>query len=904
MDYMMDGERKRSKGRPFHLFDWNGKSPKKLFSNNNGFPEVRQRIEIVESSSESPIYTMEVGNKGANSTRRGSSDFSCSLTVTSDEGYATRAPGVIARLMGLDSLPTSSVLEPSFTLFSDCHLPRTPQLNRASSNLSSDYDSMKNLNRHCEQERDCWKSVASMSHKAQSRPFERFQSEILPPKSPKPIPNTHNKLFSPVRSPGFNPVKNATCVMETAAKIIGASPKTATTSRVSLIGSPSVPLRDLKQKMEAAKKASRPQKVDPQSNTKSCRGQPIDKKQNGSENMPLSKASVFPEGNSSNLKNKGKSVSQVAQVKASIQRREGSTSTSDNFKKQKVPHDIKSNQLLKQQKNIQKRTSENMANNVLRQNSQKQNTLVNKDNSFSNRQKKKFQSVGGSTGPNRIVNKVVIKPENASRKNVSRDPDSEREKANIPSQKKHVNRDFETDRNLADKLSFDEVERPTEGNVTRDGNMAVAYNAKHGMDVVSFTFTSPIMKTISRLQSPVHVAAESNSTDTDAVGSSDPFCSQYLMYSMPQLNVMGSEASSVLLEEKPRELTNRTESFNFNIIREETYASSKPTSEILEPALDMVRIKHKKQDIMFHLVLDEDKSDHPRDFDCLPTMDQQPIMCQNWQLSQGVEIQSDETEEYSCSNYSETEKELECLEPCPVSTLELSFISECCTNAKGILFSLSPEAAEVLNETSVNESLALEDKIDFSNSASSICTVDEERKHSRTFSGPRSEYSNSLELTYVREVFNYAEPMLKDFLLSQSPKAMRPNLFDWMENQETQMQRNEEKLSKLGRKILFDCICDHLDFICGQVFGGSWKAWATIWTLLQRKGWLANQLYKEILRWKSMGDMMVDELVAKDMSTQYGRWLDFDLEALEEGIEIEEGILTSLVDELVFDLFS
>ncbi|KAH0994390.1 hypothetical protein GBA52_018254 [Prunus armeniaca] len=50
-----------------------------------------------------------------------------------------------------------------------------------------------------------------------------------------------------------------------------------------------------------------------------------------------------------------------------------------------------------------------------------------------------------------------------------------------------------------------------------------------------------------------------------------------------------------------------------------------------------------------------------------------------------------------------------------------------------------------------------------------------------------------------------------------------------------------------------------------------------------------------------MAELHVDELVDKDMSTQRGRWLDFDIETFEEGLEIEKEILNSLVDELVSD---
>ncbi|KAJ6384614.1 hypothetical protein OIU78_027844 [Salix suchowensis] len=119
------------------------------------------------------------------------------------------------------------------------------------------------------------------------------------------------------------------------------------------------------------------------------------------------------------------------------------------------------------------------------------------------------------------------------------------------------------------------------------------------------------------------------------------------------------------------------------------------------------------------------------------------------------------------------------------------------------------------------------------------------------------------------------------------------------ENQNKGMESNEEEYSKLAQKLLFDCVSESLDFKCIQTFSRSCKAWAKLSTLFQRKGWLAEELCKEILGWQSMGDLMVDELVDHDMSTSYGKWLDFSIEAFKDGVEIEDGILMSLVDELV-----
>ncbi|XP_020276775.1 uncharacterized protein LOC109851080 isoform X2 [Asparagus officinalis] len=44
------------------------------------------------------------------SSGKGSSHYSCASSVTDEEGISIRAPGVVARLMGLDSVPTSGDL--------------------------------------------------------------------------------------------------------------------------------------------------------------------------------------------------------------------------------------------------------------------------------------------------------------------------------------------------------------------------------------------------------------------------------------------------------------------------------------------------------------------------------------------------------------------------------------------------------------------------------------------------------------------------------------------------------------------------------------------------------------------------------------------------------------------------
>ncbi|OMO58420.1 hypothetical protein COLO4_34666 [Corchorus olitorius] len=73
-------------------------------------------------------------------------------------------------------------------------------------------------------------------------------------------------------------------------------------------------------------------------------------------------------------------------------------------------------------------------------------------------------------------------------------------------------------------------------------------------------------------------------------------------------------------------------------------------------------------------------------------------------------------------------------------------------------------------------------------------------------------------------------------------------------------------------------------------------------TMLRRNEWLAEEVYKEIAGWGGMGDCMVDELVDKDMSSQHGKWLDFEDDAFALGVDIEGQILNILVDEVIADL--
>ncbi|KAG6646725.1 uncharacterized protein LOC122316594 isoform X1 [Carya illinoinensis] len=911
----MEVEKRRSKGGFLNLFDWNGRSRKKLFSNNSELPEELKRgDENAENVSKSWFNRVEIDDNEASSSNKGSGDYNCASSVTDDEGGAARAPGVVARLMGLDMLPASIVAEPCPTPSLDSCSYRPSFYDRSNPNLWSDYHLMDFVNVPNKLEKSSWNTIESTTQKHQNRPFERFQSETLPPKSAKSIPIMHHRLLSPIKSPGFIPTKNVSYIMEAAAKIIDASPQESTKNKASSLRSSSVPLRirDLKQKLEAGHRASRPERFKRPSAVKYKSGHSNDGSSNESEYKSFTN---LKKSGSDNVKNKGKSVSLTVQAKVNVEKRNGSTSSSKRtFMNQKEKNYVKSNQFSKNlpsmQRSEQKRTFANRTSNVLQQNNQKQNSLSNNDNSSSktsvSNQLTRTRSSDGSVGPNKTLNKVVVNSETGAKRLSSVAIPTEKEfplstRMKVPLKKMPVSGEVRLRKNIIDVALLNNDESSRKCNVAVNGCTSSGGDSmKQGMDVISFTFTSPLRKSRPETNSSSHVMGINNHIGNDSFANSDqPLLSNFQL-SSPGLNAIGGDALSVLLEQKLQELRHKVDSSHCNLIREGTSASLVSGFQDSDPSVMSSKSREENKSLQFGLL--RHKLDSLYDLDSSSLDDLVQNVNRQRQGSEWMEVRS------SCSNNSATGEELDCLNPRPSSSFEHSFASGSVPdNSQSTIEStkyLMEQAQESSNWHSTNESLQVGGEIELSDSASSMSTMDMSRKHvSRTFSLMGSMGSSNWELDYVRDILNSAELMLEDFALGQTGRVVAPNLFDQLENLGNGSQRNGEEYYKLGRKVLYDCVNECLDLRYGPILAGiSSKSLANSVALSGRKMWIAEELYKEILGWKSMEDLMVDELVDKDMSIQNGRWLDFDMEVCEEGMEIEKQILASLVDEFVSDI--
>ncbi|THG15892.1 hypothetical protein TEA_022378 [Camellia sinensis var. sinensis] len=923
------------------LFDWNAKSRKKLFSSKSDLSEQSKQKKRSDGNLPMTRFNlvgiwlfstiMDEDEFVAVSSIKGSSDYSCASSVTDEDGYGTRAPGVVARLMGLDSMPTSNTTEPFSTPFFDSQSLRDAHCHRRKIEFHHDHQSMHSGNLHNKAEVPIQKAMEPKEPKPLkmvNRPIEKFQTEILPPKSAKSIPITHHKLLSPIKSPGFIPHKNAAHIMEAAAKIIEPTPPVTTTKvKMPLLGTPSVPLkvRDLKEKAEASQQSpSRPVEASSsrrpvESNAaKFLKGQSMNKSLNGS--VDTTSFRIFSDSEDcSSVKNKGKSISLALQAKVNVQRREGlSASSSRSSFGQKEQGEAISSQTFKSQtngqKSSQKKPSAHNASSVLRQNNQKQNCLNDKEklpskSSLSNSQGRKVLSGDSSVGRHKNLSKFGGNSKVGSRKlgpevTANKKEVSYSSTKNVPRKKRSIDGNFLVDKSpVIDSMLVGKTEKPIQSKSVVDRHLIWAEDSKRkGTDVVSFTFTSPLTRSASACEISRQVPEKNNGFCSDYRGkklslNSDSANSTKL--SSPGHNVSGADALSILLEQKLRELTHGVESSCYKA------GTASYSASIFQ---DLVSIPNAESTIP----KSHDKMSQGMDMDKLGGHYSSIFSSTDSSLGFMTKLKLQVTEEMDdCSSYdTEARKLLPCRHPSPISVLEHSFFTESCNSSdsadsnsiEGIKQSSSVQAQEVLGMSNLKTFHLLEADAELSDSASSTSTRTVARRNQATLTMTNFEGSAIWELEYVKEILFNVELMYKDFTLGRAREIVNPHLFDQLENRKEVLE-SEGKEPKLRRKVLFDCVSECMDLRCRRYANGGSKTWAKGLSTLRRKDRLAQEVYKEISSWRDLGDCMVDDLVDKDMSSNYGKWLDFEVEAFEIGVEIEGQILNSLVNELVADIF-
>ncbi|XP_019418937.1 PREDICTED: uncharacterized protein LOC109329669 isoform X2 [Lupinus angustifolius] len=888
----------------FQLFDWTSKSRKKLFAAKSELPEPSKhgRKAHFKVAITQPYLANDDDENGIAAGVRRSCDRSYASSVTDDESCATRAPSVVARLMGLDSLPPSIFSDPYF----DTGSLEDTQYFSESLNHQHDHQTLYSGKLVEKAEGSSRNFVEPKPQKNLTRPFEKFQTEVLPPRSAKSIPVTHHKLLSPIKCPGFVPSKNAAYIMEAAARIIEPGPQATTKAKTPLVASSTVSLRvkDLRDKVEASQKGPLIGSSSKTSRARDLRekreishrttrnselfqrpvelhdanyqkGQSLNKSWNGS--VDTVKSSTHAEEGSS-LKSKGKSISLAVQAKVNVQRREGmSLSGGRSLVSQKEHLEPNRTSKANVQKNLHKKSS-----GVLRQNNLKQNSSVEKDKLrskplVSNSHSKKVMTADSPYARHRSSNsKSIAKSKVGSRKSIAEISDSEKEVLytstnNFPRKKRTTDRDW-NDR-IVDNLFIEKMPKSVQSSLVCNKQYSWAEETKNkDTDVVSFTFTTPLTRKSPGFETSGQASQKTNGLSLDE-----------------RINVIGGDALGMLLEQKLRELTNAVESSCHDVSCVKQPSSTAPISNDLVTQLNLgnTRLQQKK--------------------------DQDVLLTDNLSSSQDSGISFTGLPEFSSKHKSwvdEMDPQLfNGRQPSPISVLEPSFSIESCessmstgvTSTEGSKLCSSVQAQEVHGMKLSRKFSPAESDAELSDSASSTSTGTMMiMKHTTTFPVTKLGRSSTWELDYVKEILSNIELMYMEFSLGQAREVTNPYLFNQLERRKGGLEFDGE--STIRRKVIFDCVSECLDIRCRSYVRGGYKMWGKGVAMMKRKEWLAEEVYKEISGWDSMKDSMVDELVEKDMSNIYGRWVDFEVDGIELGAEIVDQIFNYLVDDVVADM--
>ncbi|KAI3448522.1 hypothetical protein Pfo_005187 [Paulownia fortunei] len=914
----MEVEKRGMKGGFLQLFDWNAKSRKKLFSSKSELHESLNQGKENFHGSELARVEQGLENRFAPNAR-GHNYYHYASSVSGDSEYGTKAPGVVARLMGLDSLPTTNVTEPCFTPFIDSHSFRDSSYLRSAPALQSEHDivifeSVRNkldgLTRN---------PLDPRLQKVHNRPIERFQKEVLPPKSAKPISITQHRLLSPVKSPGFIPPKNAAYIIEAAAKIIEQSPRSTIKGKLPSLGSSYGPLRvqDLKDKMESAKRSSQSadasQKCKEHNSIKNMKKQHSTKGQVRSADSYLYKGFEESKKGSQRLKSKEKSVSLAVLPKPSIQKRDGLASADNrSSEKQKEHSDIKpsyvSRNLPNTQKNVEKRSSSRRPSEVLRLNHQKQNSVPVKDgenfepsSSHPKDRKESCLSANHIHGrANRTVDKIVVNNVVTSRKTnvMAADPGKElsSSRSKTTSKKKlHINGNIQSDGSVAKKPLVMNDEKSVRCNAAFEGDCEWdTIDKKNNLDVVSFTFTSPIKKS--------GAGSNSRGTISEITRSLFPSCDPFVRESdlgnsaapSSGFNVIGGDSLSVLLEIKLKELTSRVELSQQDLSEASSFSSSANIYGNMGPTVSL------SNSLPMNNGTSKGKQEIQNGSDC-PYVDKCRLKAEkeNKGLEHMEEDGNNSNIDYQRYNNLQGSSSVS-NQPSFSEASCNSFDVDRSLSNEGSVQCLSLESYEGINWSSTRKSHTTEGDMEISDTASSLSVGTMSETVTSSLYMPDSKDSSCWELQYIGDILCSAELMLEEFALGGAYKVIALDFFHQLENQKMDSNKLTEEHFKLQRKVLFDCVGECLEVRCGRLLAGS-KVWAKQTTLFNKRQWLAEEVYREISSWTNIEELMVDDLVDKDMSSKNGQWIDFETEAFEEGVEIEKRILTSLVDELIDD---
>ncbi|XP_052196190.1 uncharacterized protein LOC127803763 isoform X2 [Diospyros lotus] len=108
------------------------------------------------------------------------------------------------------------------------------------------------------------------------------------------------------------------------------------------------------------------------------------------------------------------------------------------------------------------------------------------------------------------------------------------------------------------------------------------------------------------------------------------------------------------------------------------------------------------------------------------------------------------------------------------------------------------------------------------------------------------------------------------------------------------------KNGNLLKEFLFDCVIEYLDSKIDLYCKSGLKAWTSM-TSCANADKLITEIVEEVKKWLHLAENIPDEIIMEEMHHSLGG-TDFEIEAYETGAEIDGDLLQILVDEIVVDL--
>ncbi|XP_077253261.1 dnaA initiator-associating protein [Tasmannia lanceolata] len=933
------------------LLEWNRRLAKKKLFSNKMLPPGRAKWISKKFSGEkklpvAKLCLIEDENRGGfPNTKKPEIDSTCSYPCA-DKNYGMRTPGLVARLMGLESMPALHHDKPKKVLVSEFYYDQEKELGKrlANHNKTSEFSCS-------EHDSSFEKGPAKLDSRPQKiqktglferQPVSRFGAEALQLKGVlNRSKKHHQKLVSPIKSPRTLSRRNAARLMVAATKILEpeSHPNNRAKCYLTYSPSPHLPLRDKGTfegmpafLSEQSREPTYPFAAKSLKEQSSC-GSLLDVVSNIEERVPKFTFSSLELSNTSS-QGLGKSkmkpplasqeqervVSLAVQGKANVQRR------TQNFPDRKPYSKKDHGQCVRRR---QCKPQLDVASNLLKSNCQKQNQiLIVKDKvppkpKLCSRQIRSNSSADTFNGAKdyislnrnlnnhtrtRIPTKVLDNKIGRDRSACDKKDDSSSRVKTLVRKRRPMSTSPQIE-NVGFVSSTIGKERSVRSDViTRNGT---GLNA-HSMNQRSVkNEVQTKLETLEKTKGRVEILCTDPHPERVISGEKNGN-SSYQSGAEVRGDTLGA-----LLERKLRELTRA----GGDALEAGDALSGKSTASILQELISALTterpLKQENGDNCAVTAVGVSLKDNL----CHGNPDRSHCNLTNGQIFNTNTKSQVDTKEGVPYQFMLT---TDCDHSSPTSILDAPFSND--SVFSGSLdsspgFMLNHQSPDQSHEKTVARPSNLDpDLSDFATSSNAgIISIEKNthpinnasRKHGMN---PADIGLMGTSFNYVEEVISNSELLFENLTLcgsdSMGDSFLDPIVLEILETLADSLWTSpicslgfiEDKERHQIRRFLFDCIIESLDSKYSHYCKSGFRAWGKLPLLLSREK-LTREVYEEITRWRDLAGKNMDEIIERDMRKSLGKWTCFEIEMFETGIEIQGEILQILVDEMVMDLW-